>query len=129
MKKFSIVIIGLLVSMVLLTACGSQKVEVSADMNGQTISLNKGDRLVLSLESNPTTGFDWELQNLDESVIKLVGEPDYKTDSKLMGAAGVKTYTFEAQGSGKTSIKLVYHRSWETDVPPEKEFEIFVDVN
>ena len=63
------------------------------------------------------------------AIIKLVGEPGFNSDSKLMGAGGIKTFTFEAQGSGKTVIKLVYHRSWETDVPPEKEFEIVIEVN
>ena len=36
-------------------------------MNGQTITIKTGDQLVLSLESNPTTGFDWELLEVDES--------------------------------------------------------------
>jgi predicted secreted protein len=41
----------------------------------------------------------------------------------------VKTYTFEALGSGTAIINLIYHRSWETDVPPEKEFSLTIDVN
>ena len=129
MKKVSLLIVALVLGALLLTACGAEKVEVNDAMNGQSVSLKAGDQLVISLESNPTTGFDWELLTLDESVLKLVGEPAFKTDSKLVGASGVKTYTFEAQGSGTAAIKLIYHRSWETDVPPEKEFNLSIDVN
>jgi inhibitor of cysteine peptidase len=128
MKKWNFVIVALMMTALLLTACGAEKVEVNDAMNGQSVSLKAGDQLVLSLESNPTTGFDWELLEYDETVLKLIGEPTFDSDSKLVGAGGIKTYTLEAQGSGKATIKLVYHRSWETDVPPEKEFDIVVEV-
>jgi len=33
------------------------------------------------------------------------------------------TLPFEAAGAGKTALKLIYHRSFEPNVPPLKTFE------
>lgn len=98
-------------------------------MNGQTVTLEKGQQLVISLEGNPTTGYNWELVEFDETILRQVGEPEYKSDSMLIGSGGVITYTLEALESGKTNVKLIYHRGWETDVPPLEVYELFVEVN
>lgn len=98
-------------------------------MNGQTVTLEKGQQLVISLEGNPTTGYNWELVEFDAAILKQVGEPEYKSDSSLIGSGGVITITMEALETGKTNVKLIYHRSWETDVPPLEVYELFVEVN
>jgi inhibitor of cysteine peptidase len=111
-----------------LTACGSNDVKIGADANGQTIELTTGQKLVLSLESNPTTGFDWEVSEIDEAVIKQSGDSKFKSESDLMGAGGVRTFTFEAVAAGTSTLKLIYHRSWEKDIPPEQEFIVTINV-
>lgn len=121
----AMLMIGLMLG---LTACGSSKVKVGATDNGQTVELEVGQKLAVALEGNPTTGFNWEVGEIDESVLKQFGEAEYKADSKLIGAGGMITYTFEAVQQGTTTLKLIYHRSWETDVPPEKEFLVTVNV-
>jgi hypothetical protein len=46
---------------VLATACGSSgQVELTAADDGRQIELNSGQTLVVSLESNPSTGYSWE---------------------------------------------------------------------
>lgn len=129
MKRYLIVCLA--VMGVLLSACGlagAKVVKAGEDMNGQTIELEVGQKLQISLEGNPTTGFNWELLEYDPAVLKQVGDMEYKSDSKLMGAGGVMTFTFEALKSGDTRLRLIYHRGWETDVPPEKNYELDVSV-
>jgi len=129
MKRYLIVCMA--VMGVLLSACGlagAKALKAGEDMNGQTVEFEVGQKLQISLEGNPTTGFNWELLEYDPAVLKQVGDMEYKSDSKLMGAGGVMTFTFEALKSGDTRLRLIYHRGWETEVPPEKTYELDVSV-
>jgi inhibitor of cysteine peptidase len=95
---------------------------------GSTVNLRAGDTMEVVLEGNPTTGFSWETAALDASVLKQLGEPEFKPDTSLIGAGGKFTFRFEAVAPGQTLLQLVYHRPWETNVPPEKTFEMTVVV-
>jgi inhibitor of cysteine peptidase len=128
MKKFRIfAIFGMTTVLFLLSGC-TQKVKVDATMNGTSIEIEKGQMVVLKLESNPTTGYDWEISEVDPTILRQVGDVDYEADSMLIGSGGVNTYTFEAVASGSTRLKLNYRRSWETDAPPLQTFELVVIV-
>ena len=127
MKKNSLAA-TFIVSLMILTACSSAAVKLDEQGNGQSVELEAGQKLTVSLAGNPTTGYSWEVSEIDPAVVELVGEPDYQSDSDLIGSGGVYTFVFKGVAPGQSSIKLVYHRSWETDVEPEKEYEIFVNV-
>lgn len=92
-----------------------------------------GQRFSITLESNPTTGYSWELaEPLDESILKLVSS-EYKTLATTFppppGTGGIEIWTFEALDRGTTEISLKYVRPWETDVPPARERTLVVIVN
>lgn len=117
-----------IVSLMILTACSSAAVKLDEQGNGQSVELKAGQKLTVSLAGNPTTGYSWEVSEIDPAVVELVGEPDYKTDSKMLGSGGVYTFTFKAAAAGTTNLKLIYHRSWEEGVDPEKVYEVTLNV-
>ena len=85
--------------------------------DGSEIELKKGQLLVITLEANPTTGYTWEVaEPLDERAIRQVGEIEFVPESDLIGAGGVQIIRSEGVGADQTTIKLVYHRPWETEV-------------
>lgn len=115
----------------LLSACGllgGKVIKANEDMNGQSIELEAGQKLQISLAGNPTTGFNWELLEYDQAVLEKVGDMEYKADSRLIGSGGVMTFRFKALASGSTTIQLIYHRGWETDVPPANTYELGITV-
>jgi inhibitor of cysteine peptidase len=127
-KPFAFLIIGVLV----LAACSpaSNEVEIGADANGTQIELKAGQVLVISLASNPSTGYGWHIAEVDESVLVQVGETEFiqkQTDEQVVGAGGTETLRFEAVGSGTTTLTLTYDRAWE-DQPPEETFTVTVVV-
>ena len=128
MNVFRIVLMfGLLLAA--LSACGaSNEVNLDAGDDGSQVELNAGQTLVVSLEGNLTTGYTWEAAELDEQVLRQVGEAEFKPDSDAIGAGGVQTLRFETVNSGQTTLKLVYHRSWEEDVEPAETFSVQVVV-
>lgn len=103
------------------------QVVLGAGDNGRQIELNKGQILAITLESNPTTGYTWEAAEFDEHILRQVGD-QFQPESSAPGAGGVQTLSFEAVNSGKTSLKLVYHKPWEKNVEPLKIFSIEVIV-
>ena len=102
---------------------------LNATDNNTTINVTAGEFLVVTLEGNPTTGYTWEVtEPLDEQVLRQVGEIAFVPESDLIGAGGVQIATFEAVGAGEATIKLVYHRPWETEVEPVDTFTVNVTV-
>ena len=128
LKVFRIVLIfGLLLTS--LSACGvSTEVKLDAGDAGSQVELNAGQTLVVSLEGNPTTGFTWEAAELDEQVLRQVGEAEFKPETDPIGAGGVQTLRFETVNSGQTTLNLVYLRPWEEDVEPAETFSVQVIV-
>nr|QNO54842.1 hypothetical protein PAHOCELH_00003 [Methanosarcinales archaeon ANME-1 ERB7] len=100
---------------------------LTAADNNTTINVTKGRYLVITLEANPTTGYTWEVtEPLDDQVLRQVGDIAFVPESYLIGASGVQIVTFEVVGAGQRTIKLVYHRPWETDVEPAETFTVNV---
>ena len=65
---------------------------------------------------------------MDEGVLRQVGEVEFEPeDTGDVGVGSVQILRFEAVNSGKTSLDLVYHRSWE-DEEPQETFSIQVVV-
>jgi inhibitor of cysteine peptidase len=99
------------------------------DDNGERVVLAPGDRIEVTLEGNATTGFSWELVDLNPTVITTEGGLVYETeDTELVGVGGAWTWTFVAQQPGECVVRFVYHRTWE-DEKAEATFSFTVTVS
>ena len=99
--------------------------------NGKTVNLNVGEMLVVRLASNPSTGYSWETKGLNTQILEQVGDAVFEspdTPPDLVGAGGTMVLTFKALQPGTTTLTLVYHRPWETDVAPLQTFSVTVTV-
>jgi N-acetylneuraminic acid mutarotase/predicted secreted protein len=107
-------------------------VDVNEADDGGQIELELGQILVVTLESNPSTGYRWELLENNESILKQFGQAEFKpsdtSEPPMVGAGGWEIFRFKAVSSGQMTLELVYHRSWE-DVEPLKTFSILITVN
>lgn len=117
-----------LLALFLVGGCISKEIKLGSGDNGRQIELNKGQTLVVSLEANPTTGYTWEVSELDTHILSQIGETEFKPESDLLGAGGMQILRFESANSGQTPLKLVYHRPWEKDVEPLQNYSIQVVV-
>jgi inhibitor of cysteine peptidase len=99
---------------------------LSEEDAGRTVELQAGDKLEVSLKGNPTTGYQWEMAVVDAAILKLVGEPEFNPHSSALGAGGKVTLRFEAVAAGQTTLQLIYHRSFEKNVPPLRTFKATV---
>jgi inhibitor of cysteine peptidase len=101
---------------------------VSEQDMGCLARLASGDRLEVTLQGNPTTGYTWEVAAGDPAVLAVVGEPEFVADSGALGSGGQVVTRFAAVGAGQTTLRMIYHRPFEPGVAPLKTFELIVVV-
>jgi len=94
------------------------------------IVVRAGDQFTITMSSNVTTGYGWQMSNQPSSKIltKVGSKYNGPQNPQLIGAGGTETWTFKAAGKGKQSIEMVYVRPWEKGVAPARKqvFEVTV---
>lgn len=135
-KKWIVALIILIVVLVgavaYLNLLKHVKNRLTMRQNGSTVIVKPGDKIVILLDGNITTGYSWEVGTIDETFLKQYGEPTYREKYNPRGLEGVPgkfEFTFEALRIGKTSLRLIYQQPFEKDVEPEKTFTITVDIS
>lgn len=135
--KSKLITVGLMVVLVLsLLACSSvpQRLVIIASVDdsyaGEEFEIATGGSLVLHVESNPTTGFRWELAGIsDETVLKQDGEPEFvPPEETIPGAGGKEIWTFKALKEGTATVYLEYSRPWEGGEKAEWTYTLTVTV-
>ena len=116
MKRF---LFATFVFALLLPACASAK---KPDDPQVKIDASVGKEFKVVLESNPSTGYHWEIVGkLDSNVVEFVNK-EYKSASStpMPGGGGQDTFVFKAVGAGQTTITLGYYPPSNAAVEPEK---------
>lgn len=129
--RFQATLFILLAPVLLLAAgCSPTPVQLTMTDNGKHVTLHVGERLVIGLEGNPSTGYMWEMVHPDPSLLGEQGPVQFKAAaSGLVGASGTQTLTFKALKAGETTLTLGYLRPWESGVPPINTFQITVTIH
>ncbi len=144
MRKTAWVILGLILlaglSVAVGTACSGSGNEVNADSShpavnvgssysGKQVELSVGQSLVVTLDSNASTGYSWtQPQISDDSVLSATGNQTIAPQTTLVvGAPGKEEWTFKALKKGTSTISMEYSRPWES-TPPAETFDLTVVV-
>jgi predicted secreted protein len=135
MKRAILVVIGLILiagiaaGAVAASSEGVKILNMDASYSGKQVELSVGESLVVTLESNVTTGYSWTLTGIsDESVLQKTKNEYVAPKTNLIGASGKEVWTFKALKKGNTTISLGYSRPWES-TPPVETFSLTVVVN
>ncbi len=126
----------------LLTSCGSDDsggdeaggdetpiVMTDAD-SGSEISVATGESFEVRLESNPSTGYEWQVDLATlEGLIEVGSTTFEEPDTDLVGAAGTQVFEFEATGSGAGILRFEYLRPFDDPPVPERIVEFIVRVD
>ena len=120
-------------SLALLAACAtSPKQNVTVEKSSDCpLTLNQGQNLILTLPSNPTTGYRWVIQDSAGGVLRALSPEVYSNpeDAGLVGSAGQSTWRFQAFAPGTGRLLLTYSQPWAPEVPPVKAFDCAIKVN
>jgi len=89
------------------------------------VRVKQGENFIISLETNPTTGFVWQFaEPHDKSILTLENVEYVRNDDTgitIVGGGGEERWTFKAVAGGETLLSFKYLRPWEKDVPPAKK--------
>jgi len=109
----------LVVAALLLVACGQDNDDsASTYRTGESVAVDVGQHFAIELDSNPTTGYSWQLSAPPGSQVSLIDEDYTPSGPQNAGSGGVQRFTFEASATGTTSLAFAYVRPWETGVAP-----------
>ena len=105
------------------------KIEIAQSDRGQTFKISQGDVILIRLEENPSTGYQWIVNAVDESVLELQAS-DYSRApvTKLGAAGGVRTFTFKAISPGIEQLQLKLRRQWEPEDATIEHFEVTLQI-
>jgi inhibitor of cysteine peptidase len=86
--------------------------------------LQVGQQLLLSLPSNPSTGFRWQLHSDAAPLLRSLGPEVYSaSDSgEIVGSGGVSTWRFQVANAGSATLNLLYQQPWATEQEPAERF-------
>jgi predicted secreted protein len=98
--------------------------------NGKTVILPVGAKFDVVLKGNASTGFQWQLDNIDGAAVRQLGKVDYildKNPKQMAGVGGKFVFHFKVTKAGKTKVGLAYFRPWEKNTRAEQTFEVTID--
>lgn len=120
-------------ALALLAACATQpKQNVTVEKQSECpVKLTSGQNLILTLPSNPTTGYRWAIQDSAGGVLRSLGPEVYRNpeDAGVVGAAGVSTWRFQAFAAGSGRLRLTSQQPWAPEVPAVETFDCAISVN
>ena len=126
----TMVVMSFFLAMALFSGCGTHETNLTEADNDSQINVKSGDVITLTFASNPTTGYSWQVMDIDNVILVQDGDSEFTQASNsegLVGAGGMETFRFEAIGVGEATLELGYMRPWES-VQPLETFSIRVIV-
>ena len=102
------------------------------DNNGTKVHLRAGERLRITLPSNPSTGYDWHEVSVSANLLELESQEFIppRTDN-MPGAGGKTTLCFRANSPQATlsgDLVLGYFRIWEGKDSAEESYTLHITV-
>lgn len=120
-----------LVPLLVLAGCAGTSASSVALSDDATcpLSMQPGQTLILSLPSNPASGYRWTLRDVSTAQLNSLGPEVFSSpQNDLIGGDGISTWRFEAAESGSGRLYLAYQRPWESDTEPADLFDCRIEV-
>jgi len=98
--------------------------------DGTTVEASVGEQFTVSLEENPTTGYEWDMKA--GPGLTLVGDEfmgPSPSPSPLMGAGGTHAWVFKADKAGTLTLTGLYVRPWEADGKSAADFSLTIEAS
>ena len=113
-KRMAIAVVSALAAV----GCTDDAAMVTEADADRTVMLRVQQDLVVTLGSNPSTGYRWEFQMIPEGYLSLDSSTYEPVGPQIPGSGGKQTFRFTALRSGRTTLDFTSRRSSsEPDTP------------
>jgi predicted secreted protein len=115
MKKITIIISGIILAFGII-ACNSTKKQlrqIGQEKIDADYTIPVGETVIIELESNPSTGYKWELAGKSYDKVVSLENREYKSENKnqtMVGAGGKDCWTFKGEKQGEVVLLLKYKK-------------------
>jgi predicted secreted protein len=101
---------------------------VRSAKNDNIIETTVDMSFTIILDSNPTTGYQWQIaKQMDTGLVELIDSWYIAPETDLVGAPGHEEWRFKAVKEGKAIISFEYVRPWEKgELPVQTESFIVI---
>jgi len=95
---------------------------------GKTYRVHQDDVILVRLPENPSTGYQWALDEINEEILELE-DSDFVLSSDVgIGGGGERRLRFKAKSTGTTRIELKLWREWEGDISAIQRYDFTIQV-
>ena len=117
---------------VAIAACATSKPPTLTDTaSTRPVELQRNQELIVTLPSNPSTGYHWDMELTGFAVLDRIGDEQFVPTANsggAVGAGGTTTWRFRAARTGTDLLRFAYRRPWEKDVPAAKSVVYTINV-
>jgi inhibitor of cysteine peptidase len=100
--------------------------EVEIRENGANVTASPGDRIVVRVTENATTGYQWVTEDVPD-LLELESSDLIAPRDARLGAGGERRVVFRARQGGQAKIRLTLRRPWEAEKAADR-FEAVVTI-
>lgn len=102
-------------------------VELTKADDGTTITVSRGDEIVVRLDENPTTGYRWRVHGSEGGVV-AAGDSFALAPNARFGTGGERTFRFRADQPGAARVELTRLQPWEGEQSADARFTIDIRI-
>jgi inhibitor of cysteine peptidase len=112
------------------TAKPQPAVQITRLDNGQTVTATEGTDVIISLPGGIATGYAWTVTSVTGTAVKQDGNVSFADDPGpgTPGGAGIFSVHFNSATAGKSTISMVYGRSFNKRQPAVRSFSVTINV-
>jgi predicted secreted protein len=74
---------------------------------------NRGDRVIIRLPENPTTGYRWQVEAKGPHALEPLSSSFLPYGDPAVGRGGIRTFVFKVRACGDAPLQFALQRSWE----------------
>jgi predicted secreted protein len=95
---------------------------------GKTLEAHPGDLIVIRLAETPTSGYRWEISEVDSQLVEFQDSDYLLAPGAGIGGGGTRVFRFRAKSTRTGQIRLKLRRSWEPDDRAIEHFTVNIQI-
>ncbi len=97
-----------------------ERSELDNAPDATSITIKVGGELMVKLDTNLTTGYQWMAPAAVGSVLSPIGNPVYVNkgnEPRFIGAGGTNVFRYKGEQAGQATLQFDHKRPWDANAP------------
>jgi inhibitor of cysteine peptidase len=96
--------------------------------DGGRFPIGVGTTVSVRLPETPSTGFRWEVESVDPTLLQPLGSDFELTRPATFGSGGIRRFAFQALAPGVVEFSLRHWQSWEGPSSVTRRFRVTLEI-